>query len=517
MTASASAPKTAGYELRETRAYENYVNGKWVASKSGQTFENRNPANCDDLVGTFQESNAADLNEAVGAAKAAYEKWRLVPAPRRAEYLYRVGEILKRDKEKISREMTREMGKVLQETRGDVQEAIDMAYLMAGEGRRLHGVTTPSELPNKFNMAVRMPLGVAGLITPWNFPIAIPAWKSMPALVAGNTVVIKPASLTPLSVVILAEAFEEAGLPPGVFNVVTGGGTEVGEPLLRHSEVKVVSFTGSTEVGRKISSACAPSFKRLHLEMGGKNVILVMDDADVDLAVDGSLWGAFGTTGQRCTAASRLVVHEAVYDEFVEKLTSRASRMKIGNGLDESVEVGPVVSKGQLQTVADYVRIGREEGAKLVAGGEVLSGKSGGWDYDNGWFHQPTVFADVTPNMRIAQEEIFGPVTAVIRARSLEEAIEIGNGVRYGLSSSIYTRDVNRAFVAMRDMVTGIFYVNAPTIGAETHLPFGGVKETGNGHREAGVAGIEVFTEWKSIYVDYSASLQRAQIDTEEL
>jgi alpha-ketoglutaric semialdehyde dehydrogenase len=513
MTIAEAKSKNPSVDLRPARDYRNYIDGEWIASKSGQTFENRNPANEDDLIGTFQESNADDVNRAVAAASKAYQSWRLVPAPKRAEYLYRVGEIMKRDKEKISREMTREMGKVLQETRGDVQEAIDMAYLMAGEGRRLHGVTTPSELPNKFNMAVRMPLGVCGLITPWNFPIAIPAWKSMPALVAGNTIVIKPASQTPLSVVMLAEAFEEAGLPPGVFNVVTGGGKEVGEPLIRHEEVKVISFTGSTEVGRQISIACAPSFKRLHLEMGGKNVIMVMDDADIDLAVDGALWGAFGTAGQRCTAASRLVVHRKVYDDFVEKLVGRTKKLKVGNGLDESIDMGPSISDGQLATVKKYVKIGQDEGAKLAFGGEVLDSS----DHKRGHFHQPTVFANVRDDMRIAQEEIFGPVTAVIPCDSLEDAIRIGNGVRYGLSSSIYTRDVNKAFVAMRDMYTGIFYVNAPTIGAETHLPFGGVKETGNGHREAGVAGLDVFTEWKSVYIDYSGSLQRAQIDTEEI
>ena len=498
--------------LREAREYKNFIGGKWSASSSKQTFENRNPANQEDLIGTFQESNEADLNRAVEAAKNAYESWRLTPAPKRAEFLYRAGELLKRDKEKIAREMTREMGKVLKETRGDVQEAIDMAYLMAGEGRRLFGVTTPSELPNKFNMATRVPLGVCGLITPWNFPLAIPSWKSMPALVAGNTVVIKPASLTPLSVIMLAEVFEEAGIPAGVFNVVTGGGREVGEPMLKHSEVRVISFTGSTEVGRQISIACAPSFKRVHLEMGGKNVILVMEDADLDLAVDGAIWGAFGTTGQRCTASSRIVVHGKVYKDFVDRLAARASKLRVGDGLDEQVEMGPAVSDGQLQTVAKYVKIGKEEGARLVSGGQALSGG----DHARGFFHQPTVFADVKPDMRIAQEEIFGPVTAVIACDSLEEAIRIGNGVRYGLSSSIYTRDVNRAFLAMRDMDTGIFYVNAPTIGAETHLPFGGTKETGNGHREAGVAGLDVFTEWKSIYVDYSGALQRAQIDTGE-
>jgi aldehyde dehydrogenase (NAD+) len=512
MSATATKPLHEEYSLREPREYGNYIDGEWVKSSSGQTFENRNPANTDDLVGTFQESNADDTAHAVDVAAKAFEGWRLTPAPKRGEIIYRAAEILKRDKEKIAREMTREMGKVLDETKGDVQEAIDLAYLMAGEGRRLHGVTTPSELPNKFNMCVRMPLGVAGLITPWNFPIAIPAWKSMPALVAGNTVVIKPASLTPLSVVMLAEALHEAGIPKGVFNVVTGGGREVGEPLILNDHVKVISFTGSTDVGRSISIACAPTFKRLHLEMGGKNVIMVMDDADIDLAVDGALWGAFGTAGQRCTASSRIVVHKKVYQQFVDKLVGRVNKLKVGFGLDR-VDMGPNISAGQIETVKKYVKIGIDEGASCVAGGKELRDDA----FAKGYFHEPTVFANVKPDMRIAQEEIFGPVTAVIQCDSLENAIEIGNGVRYGLSSSIYTRDVNNAFVAMRDMYTGIFYVNAPTIGAETHLPFGGTKETGNGHREAGVAGLDVFTEWKSCYIDYSGSLQRAQIDTEDI
>ncbi|HEX2833985.1 MAG TPA: aldehyde dehydrogenase family protein [Thermoanaerobaculia bacterium] len=511
MSATETSSFAQKYGVRETREYSNFVNGQWVKSKSGKAFENRNPANEDDLIGLFQDSTADDLNVAVEAAQKAYDKWRLTPAPKRAEYLYRVGEILKRDKEKMAREMTREMGKVVDETKGDIQEAIDMAFLAAGEGRRLFGVTTPSELANKFNMAVRVPLGVAGLITPWNFPMAIPAWKGMAALICGNTVVIKPASQTPLSVIMLTEAFEEAGLPAGVWNVVTGGGREVGEPMLASDRIRVISFTGSTEVGRHINTKCAPSFKHVHLEMGGKNIIMVMEDADVDLAVDGALWGAFGTTGQRCTAASRVVVHEKVYDQFVQKLAGRARTLKVGNGLDAGVQMGPSVSAAQLETVKSYVQIGREEGAKVVAGGNALTDG----DFAKGHFHEPTVFAEVKPEMRIAQEEIFGPVTAVMRCSSLEEAISIGNGVRYGLSASIYTRDINRAYVAMRDMETGIFYVNAPTIGAEVHLPFGGTKETGNGHREAGVAGIDVFTEWKSIYVDYSGHLQRAQIDTE--
>src|SRR5688500_7974364 len=439
-----TAPNTFAQErsLREPREYGNYVDGQWVKSSTGKTFDNLNPANQDDLIGTFQESNADDLNIAVEAASKAYETWRLTPAPKRAEYLYRVGDILKRRKDEMAREMTREMGKVVDETKGDIQEAIDMAFLAAGEGRRLFGVTTPSELHNKFNMAVRMPLGVAGLITPWNFPMAIPAWKGMAALICGNTVVIKPASLTPLSVIMLTEAFEEAGLPPGVWNVVTGGGREVGEPMLKHPKVRVISFTGSTDVGRDINVACAPTFKHVHLEMGGKNIIMVMDDADVDLAVDGALWGAFGTTGQRCTAASRVVAHNKIYDQFVEKLAARAKKLRVGNGLEAKIDMGPSVSASQLETVETYVQIGKDEGAKAVAGGNAL--RDG--EYGKGFFHEPTVFADVKPDMRIANEEIFGPVTAVMRCDSLEEAITIGNSVKYGLSSSIYTRDINKAF-----------------------------------------------------------------------
>jgi aldehyde dehydrogenase (NAD+) len=385
-----------------------------------------------------------------------------------------------------------------------------MAFLAAGEGRRLFGFTTPSELPNKFAMCVRQPVGVCALVTPWNFPMAIPAWKSMAALIAGNSIVIKPATDTPASVVAYARVLEEAGLPAGVFNVVMGSGGEVGTPLIQHPDVRVVSYTGSTEVGREISKACAPTFKRLHLEMGGKNAILVMDDADIDLAADGAVWGAFGTSGQRCTASSRLLVHRAVYSAFLEKLVSRARALRVGNGLDESVEMGPCVSERQRETVAKYVEIGKQEGAKLLCGGTRLTEGAHG----KGWFFAPTVFADANRDMRIAREEIFGPVTTVVPISSLDEGIDIANSVPYGLSGSIYTRDVNKAFRAMREFETGIFYVNSSTIGAEVHLPFGGTKETGNGHREAGIAGLDVFTEWKSIYVDFSGRLQKAQIDT---
>jgi acyl-CoA reductase-like NAD-dependent aldehyde dehydrogenase len=488
----------------------NLVGGRWVPASSGETFENRNPADRDDLIGLFPKSGKADVDAAVAAAKQAFPGWKNTPAPRRAEVLYAAGEILKRDKEKLARLMTREMGKVLAETRGDVQEAIDMAFLAAGEGRRLFGFTTPSELPNKFAMCVRQPVGVCAFVTPWNFPMAIPAWKSMAALIAGNTIVIKPATDTPASVVALARVFEEAGLPPGVFNVVMGSGAEVGDPLVQHPDVKVVSYTGSTEVGRRISQACAPTFKRLHLEMGGKNAILVMDDADIDLAVDGAVWGAFGTSGQRCTAASRLLVHRAAYGGFLEKLVARVKALRVGNGLDENVDMGPCVSEKQRQTVARYVEIGKQEGAKLLLGGQKLTGGA----LEKGWFFAPTVFADADARMRVACEEIFGPVTTVVPISSLEEGIRVANSVPYGLSGSIYTRDVSKAFAAMRDFETGIFYVNSSTIGAEVHLPFGGIKDTGNGHREAGIAGLDVFTEWKSIYVDFSGKLQKAQIDT---
>jgi alpha-ketoglutaric semialdehyde dehydrogenase len=493
-------------------AYGNYIGGEWVPAASGRTFENRNPADTSDLVGTFAESGPEDVERAVAAAREAFPRWRAVPAPKRGEILYRAAEILVRRKEELARDMTREMGKVLPETRGDVQEAIDMTYYMAGEGRRQFGQTTPSELANKFQMSVRMPVGVAGLITPWNFPMAIPSWKMMPALVLGNTVVIKPATDTPLSVVNLVKVLEEAGLPKGVVNMVTGGGAETGAPLMGHKDVHIVSFTGSTGVGRKVSEACAPAFKHCHLEMGGKNIIMVMDDARVDLAVDGAIWGGFGTTGQRCTAASRVAVHKKVYQEFVDRFVARAQALTIGNGLaDPSAEMGPCVNESQRDTVEKYVKIGIDEGARLATGGHRLSRGA----HAKGWFHEATVFADCDPKMRICREEIFGPVVSVMPVDSLEQAIEVGNTVEYGLSASIYTQDINNAFRAMRDMYTGIFYVNAPTIGAETHLPFGGTKNTGNGHREACVQALEVFSEWKSIYIDYSGHLQRAQIDTE--
>ena len=492
--------------------FNNFVDGQWTASSSGRVFENRNPANEDDLIGAFQESTPDDAERAIEAAARAYETWRLVPAPRRAEMLFRAAQLIAERKESFAHDMTREMGKVLEETRGDVQEAIDMTFFMAGEGRRLYGQTVPSELRDKFAMSVRQPMGVCAVITPWNFPMAIPSWKIIPALVCGNTIVFKPSSLTPLSAVNFVKVLEEAGIPPGVVNLVTGG-ADVGTLLATHEVVKIVSFTGSTSVGRLVNQNAAPTFKKVHLEMGGKNVVMVMDDAQLELAVEGCVWGGFGTTGQRCTAASRVVVHERVYDEFLEEFSRRVKALRVGDGAADGVQMGPSISESQLATVMKYVEIGKQEGATLVVGGHRLTGGV----HARGWFHEPTIFADVTPSMRIAREEIFGPVVSVMRCRSLSEAIEIGHDVAYGLSASIYTRDINKAFTAMRDLYTGIFYVNAPTIGAEVHLPFGGTKATGNGHREAGIAALDVFSEWKSIYVDFSGRLQRAQIDTQEL
>jgi aldehyde dehydrogenase (NAD+) len=494
------------------RIYKNLIDGEWVEARTGETFENLNPADTRDVVGVFQKSGAEDVNQAIEAACQAYKKWRLVPAPRRAEALYTAAQMLVERKEQFAHDMTREMGKVLNETRGDVQEAIDTGFYTAGEGRRMFGPTTPSELPNKFAMAVRQPLGVCAMITPWNFPMAIPSWKLFPALVAGNCCVIKPAQDTPLSTFNFVQTLLDAGIPHGVVNIVTGFGSQIGKPLMEHPEVRAVSLTGSTEVGRIVGETCARSFKHCSLELGGKNPMIVLDDANLDLALDGALWGAFGTTGQRCTATSRIIVQKGMYREFVDQLVGRAKKLKIGNGLDETVEMGPAINKAQLETDLRYIEIGQQEGARLLCGGHRLD--SG--DYQYGWFLEPTVFGDVDRKMRIAQEEIFGPVVSIIPVDSMEEAIDIANEVAYGLSSAIYTRDVNKAFQAMRDIHAGITYVNAPTIGAEVHLPFGGVKATGNGHREGGIGAIDFYTEWKSIYVDYSDKLQKAQIDRPE-
>ena len=491
------------------RVYGNLIDGSWVPARSGATFENRNPADTEEVIGLFARSDEADVAAAVEAARRAWDGWRLMPAPRRAEILYKAAALLVERKEEYARDMTREMGKVLKETRGDVQEAIDTGFYAGGEGRRLFGETVPAELPNKFAMSVRSPIGVCGLITPWNFPMAIPSWKIFPALVCGNTVVIKPATDTPLSVINFARTLADAGVPSGVVNVVTGTGSQTGEPLLRHPGVRLVSFTGSTQVGRSIAVACAQTYKKCALEMGGKNAMIVLEDADLDLAVEAATWGAFGTTGQRCTATSRAIVHRRVAGEFAERLVARARALRIGNGLDEAVDMGPCVNEAQRATVESYIAIGSGEGARLLTGGKRPEGDLS----RRGHFFEPTIFTDVRRTMRIAREEIFGPVLSILPVEDLDEAVAVANDVDYGLSGAVFTRDVNRAFRVMRDLEVGIFYVNSSTIGAEVQLPFGGVKQTGNGHREAGRTVLDIFTEWKSVYVDFSGRLQKAQID----
>jgi aldehyde dehydrogenase (NAD+) len=490
--------------------YQLFIAGRWADGTSGETFESVNPADTRDVVGRFQAGTAADVAMAIRAAEMATPAWKATPAPKRGEILYRFGALMAEHKERLARAMTREMGKVLAEARGDVQEGIDIAFLMAGEGRRLFGDTVPSELPDKWAMSIRQPLGLAGIVTPWNFPIAIPCWKTMPALVAGNTVVFKPSSDSPLCATLLVELMDEAGFPPGVVNLVTGSGGEVGDAIVDSPDVSVISFTGSSATGKAIAQRAGRRLKRLSLELGGKNAVVVLRDADLDLATDGILWSAFGTTGQRCTACSRVIVDRAVADDLVRRLESRASRLRLGSGLDESVDVGPLVNAAAADKVERYAAVGRAEGELVTGGVRVTDG-----DLAHGHFFAPTIFHGVKPMATIAQEEIFGPVLSVIPVDGYAEAMTAANQVKYGLSASIYTQDVNTAFRAMRDFETGIVYVNAGTTGAETHLPFGGWKDTGNGHREAGHVALDTFTEWKAIYVDFSGRLQRAQIDNQ--
>ena len=496
--------------VTETPTYRHFIAGEWCDSTSGETFESRNPADTRDIVGRFQQGTKADVGMAIKAAETAFPMWRRTPAPKRGEILYRFGALLAEHKERLAQAMTREMGKVIAEARGDVQEGIDIAYLMAGEGRRMAGDTVPSELPDKWAMSIRQPLGVAGIITPWNFPMAIPCWKTMPALVTGNTVVFKPSSDTPLCATLLVELMAEAGFPPGVVNLVTGSGGEVGDAVVESPDVAVISFTGNSATGKRIAERAARRLKRVSLELGGKNGIVVLADADLDLATDGILWSAFGTTGQRCTAASRVIVERAVVEPLLERLESRARKLRLGSGLDPQVDVGPLINAAAVDKVAGYIDIGRGEG-ELVTGG----GRATGDGLSNGHFFEPTIFAGVGAMDRIGQEEIFGPVLSVIPVADYGEALLAANQTRYGLSASVFTRDVNAAFRAMRDFETGIVFIPAGTTGAEVHLPFGGWKETGNGHREAGHVALDTYTEWKSIYVDFSGRLQRAQIDNQ--
>ena len=493
--------------MPEVPYHKLFIGGEWVDSKSGETFEDRNPADTGDIIGVFAKAGPEDVRAAVDAAEEAFPKWSAIPAPQRARVLFRTVRILQERKEELAKLMAREMGKQLSECRGDVQEAIDIFEYCAGEGRRMFGRTTTSELREKFAMSIRKPIGVCALVTPWNFPLAIPSWKAAPALVAGNTVVMKPASDTPLMALKLAEVLVEAGLPKGVMNLVFGPGVTTGKELVLNRKVRCVSFTGHRDTGTWIAGEAGKQLKRVSLELGSKNPIIVMDDADLDLAVKGITWGAFGTTGQRCTAASRVIVTRKVRKALERKLIAAARRIRVGPAL-EGGEMGPLINERQLQKVAKYVEIGRQEGARLVLGGEIArEGRLA-----RGFFYRPTIFTEVDGSMRIAQEEIFGPVLSIIPCKSLDDAIEIANSVEYGLSTSIYTRDINNAFRAIERLEAGITYVNAPTIGAEVHLPFGGVKASGYG-REAGWTAIEEFTEEKAVYVDYSGKLQRAQID----
>ena len=486
----------------------NFIGGQWVESRSREWFDSLNPAT-EEVLARAPKSSAEDVAAAVQAAKDSYRNWRLLPAPRRGEILFRVAQLLTERKEELSRLMTREMGKILTETRGDVQEAIDMAYYMGGEGRRLLGYTAPVEMPNKFGMAIRDSVGVVGLVTPWNFPVAVPSWKMLPALIAGNVVVWKPGEDTPATSAAFVKVFEDAGLPPGVLNLVTGAG-ETGDALVSHPDVRVVSFTGSTATGLKVYTKAASLGKKVTLEMGGKNAIIVMDDANLDLALQAITWSAFGTTGQRCTATSRLIVQRGIKPRLVEALAEKARSLTLGDGLNDSTDVGPLVNQKALDKVAGYMEVARQEGVQVVAGGQRAA-------LERGYFFEPTLFDGVQRGMRVEQEEIFGPVLSIVEVDTLEEAIEVNNGVIYGLSSSIFTENVNAAFRAIRDLTTGIVYVNHGTTGAEIQFPFGGTRGTGNGMREAGQAGLDSFTEWKSVYVDYSGRLQRAQIDTDEV
>jgi len=491
--------------------FKNFIAGEWVAPTTGAYFENRNPADRDDLIGCFPRSGLEDVTRAVTAARRGFAVWSGTPAPIRGQVLQRVGELLVARKEEIARAMTREMGKVLTETRGDVQEGIDTAFYAASEGRRLFGRVVPSELRHKWAMSFRRPIGVAGLITPFNFPMAIPTWKMFPALACGNAVVFKPAEDVPHTAHLLVEVLLAAGLPPEVIQLVHGQGSVVSRALVEHPDVPVISFTGSTETGSAIGTTCGRMHKRLSLEMGGKNAMIVMEDADLDLALDGVLWGAFGTTGQRCTATSRLILQRKIHDRFLKMLCDRADRLRLGPGLSDGTEVGPLIHEAARSNVESYVAVAKKEGAAVAIGGAVPQDGA----LARGWFYRPTVLAGVKPGMRVEQEEIFGPVLAVVQVADLDEAIRVNNDVRYGLSSSLYTRDVGAAFRAMESLDNGITYINAPTIGAEAHLPFGGVKETGNGHREGGWAVYDFYSETKVVYVDYSGKLQRAQIDTE--
>ncbi len=489
----------SSHPTEQGQLYHNFIAGQWRDSRSGETFASTNPARTSEIIGYFQKSTIADLDDAVASARAAQPAWAATPAPARGDILLRTALLLQQHQEELATLMTREMGKVLKETRGDVQTAIDVAKYIAGDGRRAEGETIPSALSNKFNMTIRQPVGIVGIITPWNFPMAIPAWKTFPALLAGNAVILKPASDTPLLALKLAEILQQAGLPDGVLNVITGPGGTLGDALASHPHVNMISLTGSTEVGRHVAEICGRDLRRCTLELGGKNAVIVLEDADLDLAAESVAWGGFGTTGQRCTATSRVIVHKAVQQAFTERLVAAAQKLRIGDGLDPAIDMGPLVNKGRVSAVHQYTQVGQQEGAKLLTGGSPLNDG----DYNDGAFYQPTIFTDVQPSMRIAREEVFGPFVSILPVSSYEEAVQIANSTEYGLSTSIFTNDARITFRAMRDIESGLLYFNAPTTGAEIQMPFGGMKASGNGHRELGTSAVEEFSETKSIFVSF--------------
>jgi aldehyde dehydrogenase (NAD+) len=487
--------------IQTGQVYLNFIGGQWKSACSGETFVSTNPARTSEIIGQYQKSGREDLEEAVAAATEAQSAWAATPAPTRGEILYHAAQILGQRQEELAELMTREMGKTLKETRGDVQVAIDVAKFMASEARHAEGEMVPSALPDKMCLTLRHPLGVVGLITPWNFPLAIPAWKTFPALVAGNAVVLKPASDTPLLALKLAEVLTEAGLPAGVLNVITGPGGSLGDALASHKQIAMISLTGSTEVGRHVAEICGRDLRRCSLELGGKNAVVVLDDADLDLAAESVTWAAFGTTGQRCTATSRVIVQRSVLQGFTDRLVAAAEKLRVGNGLNPATEMGPLVNRERVRAVHEYTETGKREGARLLTGGMALTQG----EYSEGAFYQPTIFSEVTPNMRIAREEIFGPFVSILPVETYEEAIHTVNATEYGLSTAVFTQSSRQTFRAMRDIASGLIYFNAGTTGSEIHLPFGGMKASGNGHRELGGLAVDEFSEIKSVYICYPA------------
>jgi len=485
----------------------NFINGRWVESRSGRTTERRNPANLDEVIGLAPLSTREETREAIAAARAAFAAWRDTPAPMRGRVIAKAAILMEQQKEELGRILTREEGKTLKDSIGEVQKSINILEFMAGESRRIGGETLPSELPKNFAYTIKQPLGVVAAITPWNFPVSIPVWKIAPALIAGNTVIFKPATLTPFTGAKVVEIFEQAGVPAGVLNMVVGSGGEVGDELLQHPDVRAVSFTGSNEVGSELYAQGARRMKKCQCEMGGKNPLVILADADVPLAVESTVFGAFASTGQRCTATSRVVVEEKVVDQFVAMLVERARKFKVGNGLESGVDMGPAVDEAQMKTDLRYIEIGKKE-AKLLLGGERLTGPV----HDRGYFVAPTIFDQVKWDSHIAQDEIFGPVLSVIRVRDFEEALRVANSVRYGLSSSIYTNDASKIFEFIDRIETGITHINSPTVGGEAQLPFGGMKATGVGIREMGRVAIDFYTELKTVYIDYTGRKRETTI-----